>query len=132
MSVALPGLAPIAGRPALIAEAERQIKEAFESYEQHLDPGTGAVTQANPMTGIELKSIRLTDTDGAIALTVKFDSLQVAEMNVIRLLDKTTIDNIVLAEGMPATNLTTGVAYPELRKNAPAGFINARKAEVGK
>ena len=131
VSFALPGLAPIAGNAGLMNEAERQLKAAFERYERHVDPATGKTTQTLPMSGIELDSVRLSaDEAGTVRLTVKFDSLQAAEMNVIRLLDTTSVTNLVLNEGERAVSLRTGVAYPELKKDSPAGYINARKDEI--
>lgn len=130
MTIELPGLAPLAEKPALMSEAEKQIRHAFTTYEKHVDPTTGDVTQENAMSGIELDSVKLSASDGTIRLSVRFDSVQAAEMNVIRMLDTMTINGIVLTEGQAATNLTTGVAYPILTKDAPAGYINARKTEA--
>ncbi len=135
MTVDLPGLAPIAGNAAELAKAEAQIKRAFATYEKHSDPSSGRIVQENPLAGVDLGSFSLTtrkDGNGrdAVALSLRFDSLLVAEMNVIALLDGLVVSNVTTATGALPRHLRTEVRFPELKKDVPAGYINARKPEV--
>ncbi len=135
MTVELPGLKSLAGDTNELAKAEAQIKAAFATYEKHHDPNTGRLLQENPLAGIKLDTCKLAVAEGdggrgQVTFTVRFDSLQVAEMNVIDVLNSLEIKDVKPVGPAATTTLRPLAPYPTLVPGAPAGYINTRKREV--
>lgn len=99
----------IPGLPAATAtEADRgKILAALTAYE-------GVKTNKVVWGSVQMAAANGTVTNTATTLTIRFDSMQVAEMNLRKAIEKAGF----------------AVVYPTLEKGAPAGYINERKDEV--
>ncbi len=96
VTVDVPGLSTVASNEQAYADARKKIEKAILVYD---GVSRGTITW---------------DANEKTRLVVRFDSLQVAEMNIRKAIEEAGF----------------AVKYPELVKGAPAGYINARKPEA--
>ena len=96
VTINIPGLAEAATNDAAYAAGKAKIAWALGTYE-----------------GVKKDSLKWDDA-GRSKLTLRFDSLLVAEMNLVKAIDEAGFK----------------VEYPVLKPGEPAGYINARKPEI--
>lgn len=101
VTIEIPGLAAVADDPAACEAARQKILDALVFLDERDGDG---------YAGVMTNKIEW----GRTSLTIQFDSMQIAEMNLRKAIEKAGY----------------AVTYPELKKGAPAGYINARKDEV--
>ena len=97
ITIEIPGLQAVADQPAELAAARERILSALLAYE-----------------GVKTNKVEWGTTDRVPTLTIQFDSMQIAEMNLRKAIEKAGLE----------------VAYPELEKGKPAGYINTRRDEI--